>query len=61
MSQNEIKLMGVQEVAQFIGISPNTVYLWTRQGKLPFFKLGKLLKFRIKDVEDWLEKHESSN
>ena len=45
-----------EEAAEFLGISINTLYEWVSQKKIPNMKVGKLLKFKRKHLEKWLEK-----
>ena len=40
----------------YIGISPRTMQAWRVQGKGPaFLKLGRAVRYRICDLDDWLE------
>jgi hypothetical protein len=39
-----------RELAVRLRRSPRTVDLWMRQGKLPYFKIGKTVLFRWPDV-----------
>ena len=49
------KLMNIDEVAEYLGVTKTTIYSWTAQKKIPHIKLTrKLLKFREKDIMDWL-------
>jgi excisionase family DNA binding protein len=33
--------------------SPNTVYLWRKKEGLPFYKIGRLVKFKEEEVIEW--------
>jgi excisionase family DNA binding protein len=53
------RLLSVKELSEMLGISPRTIYNRThRSAKKPFpikFKrFGKLIKFDVKDVEEYL-------
>jgi len=50
------KLLTPQEIADCLGVKPSTIYQWTHQGFIPHIKLGRLLRFKEKDVGIWLEK-----
>jgi len=39
-----------------LGISRNTLYEWIVQRKIPYIKVGRLVKFRREDLQKWLEK-----
>lgn len=52
------KLVGVEEVAAFLGVPKSWVYERTRRRGnecLPHLKVGKYLRFRLSDVETYLE------
>ena len=49
-------LIGVESVAKMLGISENTVYSWVHQRKFPFYKIGRLVKFKYKEVLRWIAK-----
>lgn len=48
------ELMTPQELAAYLDIRLNTVYTWTHQNMIPYVKVGRLLRFRRSDVNDWL-------
>ena len=51
------RLLDIKEAAEFLNISPNTLYSWVNQRRIPFVKLGRRVKFDLKDLEDWIEHH----
>ncbi len=48
------EVMDVKEVAAYLSISPNTVYKWVDQRRLPFTKVGNLLRFPKPIIDRWL-------
>ena len=50
------KMMTIEELAEFLSISRYTLYNWTSTRNLPFYKIGRTVRFRMKDIEAWLEK-----
>jgi len=44
------ELLNKHELAPKLRISKRTVDLWMRQGRLPFIKVGKTVRFRWRDV-----------
>jgi excisionase family DNA binding protein len=42
-------------VAQMFGVTPRTVDKWMVERKLPFFKIGKLVRFRRSDIDAHLD------
>jgi nitrogen PTS system EIIA component len=55
LSENEERLLTIEEVAGFLHMNPMTVYAWVREGKIPAFKIGKVWRFRKTDIESWLK------
>ena len=49
--------MDIEEVTQYLGISKNTVYSWVWQRRMPYVKLGRLLRFDEKTINDWMSNH----
>jgi len=46
--------LSVQEIAQYLGISKETVYRWLEKGKIPAHRVGKLWKFKTIEVDRWV-------
>ncbi|MDA8215114.1 MAG: helix-turn-helix domain-containing protein [Nitrospiraceae bacterium] len=49
------RLLSIEEMAEILGVKVSTLYAMTHYKKIPFFKLGKLVRFRLSDVESWLQ------
>jgi excisionase family DNA binding protein len=51
-------LIGVEELAEYLGVPVQTIYDWRLSGRAPrAFKLGEHLRFAVSDVQAWLEDH----
>ena len=50
----EDRWLSVDEIAKYLGVSRDTVYKWIERKGLPAHKLGRLWKFRIDEVDDWV-------
>ena len=48
------KIMTVGEVAQYLGIVPDTVYRKARRGEIPAVKMGKIWRFPREALDKWL-------
>ncbi len=46
--------MTVGEVAQYLGIVPDTVYRKARRGEIPAVKMGKIWRFPREALDKWL-------
>ena len=47
--------LGTQEAARQLGITPRTLYRLINEGEIPAYKLGRVLRLRLSDVEAFLE------
>ena len=50
-------LITINEVARWLGLSTVTVWRRCRDGKLQFIKVDRALRFRPKDVKEYLNQH----
>jgi excisionase family DNA binding protein len=48
-------LLNLQEVCAILRLQPCTLYAWVRRGKIPYVKVGSLLRFRRSDILERLE------
>lgn len=52
------RAMNESELARQANISTAVLRKWRREGTGPrFIKLGRLVRYRVRDVEAWLEEH----
>ena len=54
------KLLTVKELAEWLQISPSTIYQWTHTGFVPHYKLPKGVRFKEEEIERWLKKRKSN-
>jgi len=47
------KWVGIDVIAETLGVSLDTVYYWTSKTDIPHNKKGKELRFKLSDVEKW--------
>ena len=48
------KMMIAGEVAAYLRCSPSTVRRMVRRGQIPHYRFGKLVRFRLSEIERWL-------
>ena len=51
------RLLNVKELSELTGLSENTIYCWVSQRRIPFVKLGRLTKFDLEKIEEWIEEN----
>src|SRR5215218_8519016 len=52
------ELLSVEEVAEYLGVVPMTVYRWCREGRLPCMKIGRVWRIRRGALEEFLKSAE---
>jgi excisionase family DNA binding protein len=56
------RLWGSAEVAEYLGVPVQTLYVWRVEGRAPRgFKVGKHLRYRRADVDAWLVERETNS
>ena len=46
--------VSLEEIARHLGVSQDTVHRWLRGRGMPAHKVGRLWKFKVSDVDDWV-------
>ena len=46
--------LSVEDIAEHLGVSRDTVYTWVNEKGMAAHKVGKLWKFQIKEVDKWV-------
>ena len=54
------KLLSTDQVADYLGVSTRTVARLVQRGELPAFRVGRALRFKLADLEAYMEKHRIS-
>ena len=49
------KLLNIEETATNLGLAKSTLYRWVHMKKIPYVKMGNLLKFKEKEILDFIE------
>jgi len=50
------KWVNLEDIAEYLSVSKDTVRTWMREGKLPINKAGKRYKFKVSEVDEWVRK-----
>ena len=51
------RLMSVKETAAYTGLSHHTIYTRVSQRRIPFMKVGRLVKFDEGLIQAWIKQH----
>ena len=47
--------VSVDQIAQHLNVKPDTVYKWLERKDMPAHKVGRLWRFRVSEINQWVE------
>jgi len=53
------EVMNIRQASQYLGVSPDTLYKYVSEAKVPAFKLGNRWKFKKSKLDQWMEDQSS--
>ncbi len=51
----------LEEIAHHIGVSKDTIRSWIKKETIPHHKVGRQYKFKISEVDAWVESGQSAD
>jgi excisionase family DNA binding protein len=51
----EKRFISPLELSQYLDLKPDTIYSWVWQKRIPYCKIGRLVKFDLREIEEWLK------
>ena len=51
------RLLDIQDVATYTGLSVHTLYTMVSQRRIPYVKIGRLTKFDRHELDKWIAGH----
>ena len=51
------KYLTVGEIAKYLSFAEKTIYKWVLNEEIPYIKIKQTIRFRLSDIECWLEKN----
>lgn len=54
MGNESEKWVNLEDVAEHLSVSKDTVRIWMKEGKLPVNRAGKRYKFKLSEVDEWV-------
>ena len=54
---NPNDIMTLEEVAEYLRLKPQTIYIWAQEKKIPAAKIGKEWRFRRSVIDRWFNRH----
>jgi len=55
MNLDTKELFSPKEVCELLGICKKTLYNWNQQGKMPYFKDDRIVRYRSSDIKKFLD------
>jgi excisionase family DNA binding protein len=53
------EVMNIRQASQYLGVSPDTLYKYVGEQKIPAFKLGNRWRFKKSKLDQWMEEKSS--
>jgi excisionase family DNA binding protein len=60
MAEIPEKWSSLEDIAAHIGVSKDTIRNWIKKDAIPYHRIGKQYRFRISEVDAWVESGRSS-
>lgn len=60
MGNDTEKWSSLEEVAEYIGVNKDTIRNWIKKDAIPAHKIGKLWKFKLSEIEEWIKSGKSA-
>jgi len=51
------RLIAIPDAAEYTGLSPHTLYTMVSQRRIPFVKVGRLVKFDLDLLDKWIKQN----
>lgn len=49
------ELLSVEQISYSLNVSQKTVRHWIYKGKIPFYKIGRHIRFNPQEINDWIQ------
>ncbi|MCI9178512.1 MAG: helix-turn-helix domain-containing protein [Lachnospiraceae bacterium] len=60
MNENNDKWIGIEEAAEYMDVTKDTVRNWIKKTSIPAHKIGKLWKFKKSELDAWIKSGKSA-
>lgn len=60
MNENSEKWIGIEEAANYMDVTKDTVRNWIKKTDIPAHKIGKLWKFKKSELDAWIKSGRSA-
>jgi excisionase family DNA binding protein len=60
VNENNDKWIGIEEAAEYMDVTKDTVRNWIKKTSIPAHKIGKLWKFKKSELDAWIKSGKSA-
>jgi excisionase family DNA binding protein len=53
--QTQERWLSVGQIADHLGVNRDTIYKWIERKQMPAHKVGRLWKFKVSQVDEWVQ------
>ncbi len=52
--------IGIEDAANYLGVTKETIRNWIKKSDIPAHKIGKLWKFKVSELDAWIKSGKSA-
>ena len=60
MSETTEKWSNLEETAEYLGVTKDTIRNWIKKTDIPAHKIGRFWKFKFSEVDEWVKSGKSA-
>ena len=60
-NMNVEKWVNLEDIADYLSVSQDTIRTWIKEGKLPVYRAGKRYKFKNSELDEWIREGKIKN
>ncbi|MGD0915810.1 MAG: helix-turn-helix domain-containing protein [Thermodesulfobacteriota bacterium] len=49
------EFLNIKELGEYLGIKTSTLYFYVENGSIPHYRVGRLIRFKRQDIDQWME------
>ena len=54
------KWESLKDIAVYLGVTEDTIRNWIKKTSIPAHKIGRLWKFKLSEIEEWIQSGKSA-
>ena len=51
----------IDEVADYLRVTKDTIRAWIRESKIPSYRVGKQYRFKLSEIDEWVKSGKSAD